>query len=218
MNFQRSSTKYIYKIRNLLHSYILNPLKVILWFSHPGILYGFRVVEKLMTVCDIVAAWNHSFLTSYVLEAHVLEGSKMNWNWVDINSASSDPWRREGISTHRIWDKIFRSLSVLLGFTPLICSTPLHPTFQKADKRQADSFCRGQKHTDRKSREQNRVQMNLFEGNLPLYLLLCPCALVLFFFTRETVKSFSFSHLGCCLTASTTETWIYPHLKNLTEH
>lgn len=108
-------------------------------------------------------------------------GTKMGQPSVQPFSGSTR--RGKGESTHRIQDETLCSLSDLLHFTPLMCSTPLHPTFHKLIKRQADSFCRGQKHTDQKRRvEQNWVPRKLFEVNLPClpyFYLHIPCFILL---------------------------------------
>lgn len=86
-------------------------------------------------------------------------------------------------STHGIQDETFCSLSDLLHFTPLMCSTPLHPTFHKLIKRQADSFCRGQKHTDQRRRvEQTGCRggsLKLTCLRLPYFYLHSPCFILL---------------------------------------
>lgn len=104
------------------------------------------------------------------------------------------PWGGGGKHTQdRRWNT---ALFQICSTSPLWC-VPHHftPLFKKLIKRQADSFCRGQKHTDQKSRvEQNWVQTNLFEANLPLStptsFSTSPCSILLHKRGRQTFLIF----------------------------
>lgn len=141
-------------------------------------------------------------------------GTKMGQPSVQPFSGSMRRGKWE--STHRIQDETLCSLSDLLHFTPLMCSTPLHPTSCKLIKHQTDSFCRGQKHTDQKRRvEQNRVPRRLFEVNLPSStLLLSPQPL---FHSPSQDRQSDHSHFHTWIAAQQPKQWkpeCIPILKN----
>ena len=139
-------------------------------------------------------------------------GTKMGQPSVQPFSGSMR--RGKGESTHRIQDETLCSLSDLLHFTPLMCSTPLHPTFHKLINVRLILQGAEAHRSEGKSREQNWVPRRLFEANLPClpyFYLHSPC----FILHHKTVRSSSFSYLDCYSTALTMETWMYPHFKEL---